>query len=213
MTPFKFNHASVTLAGTSINVEAVTLSGDNGLDTDRRYHAAEPLEAELRTYEGSMDVETDWAALLEATGRLRAEQGGWTVDAAEPTDDDWWAQLAAGSFPAELAADLAQRMERLAADLLGDDPRVAAEAAMSAQRLIDLDDPADAASPTGIAVALTMGHATMPVEDAAQLLGLSRRRVEQLAQAGVLERTGWGRVSRASVARRLRDRRGTGRLG
>lgn len=59
--PLKFNHGSLTVAGTAVPVKAVTLSGDNGLDTDRRFlgdqNPALALEADLRTYDGSFDAE------------------------------------------------------------------------------------------------------------------------------------------------------------
>jgi hypothetical protein len=59
--PFKFNHIGVTVGGSPVNVKGLTLSGDNGLNADRRFlndeHIKEPLEADLRTYEGTLDVE------------------------------------------------------------------------------------------------------------------------------------------------------------
>lgn len=66
--PLKFNHGTVTIGGTAVNVKAATISGDNGLADDRRFigdqNIAEPLEADLRTYEGTLDLEftdlTEW---------------------------------------------------------------------------------------------------------------------------------------------------------
>ena len=66
--PLKFNHGTITIGGTAVNVKAATLSGDNGLADDRRFigdqNIAEPLEADLRTYEGTLDLEftdlTEW---------------------------------------------------------------------------------------------------------------------------------------------------------
>lgn len=59
--PFKFNHASVKIGGTAAKVKGLTLSGDNGLDDDRRFLGGqtidEPLEAAIRTYEGSLEME------------------------------------------------------------------------------------------------------------------------------------------------------------
>lgn len=59
--PFKFNHGAVTIGGSSANVRSLTLSGDNGLADDRRFIGSqtisEPLEAGLRTVDGSMEVE------------------------------------------------------------------------------------------------------------------------------------------------------------
>ena len=59
--PLKFNHAAITIGGSSVNVNSLSISGDNGLNTDRRYlgtqYVAEPLEAGLRNYSGTLDVE------------------------------------------------------------------------------------------------------------------------------------------------------------
>lgn len=50
-----------TIGGSATNVKTFTLSGDNGLDTDRRFLGsalpAQPLEAERRTYEGELGLE------------------------------------------------------------------------------------------------------------------------------------------------------------
>lgn len=58
---FTFVGASVTLAGSAFKVNNLTLSGDNGLDTDRRFlgqrHIDEPLEADLRNYSGTLETE------------------------------------------------------------------------------------------------------------------------------------------------------------
>lgn len=60
-TPFTFKHASATVAGAAANVKKLSLKGSNGLDTDRRFigseYRAEPLEAELREYSGTLDLE------------------------------------------------------------------------------------------------------------------------------------------------------------
>lgn len=60
-TPFTFKHASATIAGSAANVKSLTLSGSNGLDTDRRFIGsalmAQPLEAELREYSGTVELE------------------------------------------------------------------------------------------------------------------------------------------------------------
>jgi len=59
--PFKFNHASVTIAAGSAAVRGFTLSGDNALDTDRRDIGSQtiktPLEMGLRTVSGSLEME------------------------------------------------------------------------------------------------------------------------------------------------------------
>ena len=60
-TPFTFKHASATVAGGAANVKKLTIQGSNGLDGDRRFigsaYRAEPLEAELREYSGTVDLE------------------------------------------------------------------------------------------------------------------------------------------------------------
>ncbi len=59
--PLHFDHAAVSLAGSPVLVKSFTLAGDNGLDAGRRFLGddliAEPLEAGLRTYDGTLDVE------------------------------------------------------------------------------------------------------------------------------------------------------------
>lgn len=60
-TPFTFKHASATIAGSAANIKKLSLKGSNGLDGDRRFigseYRAEPLEAELREYSGTADLE------------------------------------------------------------------------------------------------------------------------------------------------------------
>ena len=92
--------------------------------------------------------------------------------------------------------------ERLARQVCDPDPRVAAQAVIDLARLVDLDDPACVASPLGVAVAATGVCGEVGATGAARLLGVSRARVYQLIDAGVLERRGGG-VSRLSIARRL----------
>jgi hypothetical protein len=59
--PLKFNHASVTLGGSAVNVKSLTLSGNNMLDDSRRFlgsqYISEPLEMGLREYTGSLEIE------------------------------------------------------------------------------------------------------------------------------------------------------------
>jgi hypothetical protein len=59
--PLKFNHGSVTIGGTAVPVKAASLKGDNGLADDRRFigdqNISEPLEAERRVYDGTLDLE------------------------------------------------------------------------------------------------------------------------------------------------------------
>jgi hypothetical protein len=73
--PLHFRHASVSIDGDPVAVKSFTISGDNGLDADRRFLGdptiSEPLEAALRTYSGSLDVEwtdpSQYAAYVGAT--------------------------------------------------------------------------------------------------------------------------------------------------
>lgn len=66
--PLKFNHGTVTVGGSSVSVMSASVSGDNGLADDRRFigsqSISEPLEADLRTYEGELELEftdlTEW---------------------------------------------------------------------------------------------------------------------------------------------------------
>ena len=59
--PLKFNHASVTIGGSSVNVKSLNISGNNGLDDSRRFlgnqRISEPLEANLREYTGTVELE------------------------------------------------------------------------------------------------------------------------------------------------------------
>lgn len=63
LIPVHFRHAVISVAGSSRSVKSITLSGDNGLDVERRFLGtdtiAQPLEATKRTYEGTMEVEFD----------------------------------------------------------------------------------------------------------------------------------------------------------
>lgn len=60
-TPFTFKHASATVAGGAANIKKLSLKGSNGLDGDRRFIGSEfrvePLEADLREYTGTLDLE------------------------------------------------------------------------------------------------------------------------------------------------------------
>lgn len=59
--PLKFNHAAITLGGSSENVKSLSVSGNNTLNSDRRFlgsqFISEPLEAGLREYSGTLEVE------------------------------------------------------------------------------------------------------------------------------------------------------------
>ena len=59
--PLKFNHAAVTIGGVSVAAKSLTISGNNGLDDARRFlgnqRISEPLEANLREYTGTIELE------------------------------------------------------------------------------------------------------------------------------------------------------------
>jgi hypothetical protein len=59
--PLKFNHAAVTIGGASVNAKSLTIAGNNGLDDARRFlgnqRISEPLEANLREYSGTIELE------------------------------------------------------------------------------------------------------------------------------------------------------------
>lgn len=101
-----------------------------------------------------------------------------------------------------------ERAETYAANLTGARP-AAARAAKDLAQLVDLDDVDDAASPLGIAIGLTRPDAVTQAF-AAAVLGISRARVNVLANAGrlrIIETDDGGRmVARADVAARLAAR-------
>lgn len=59
--PLKFNHAAISIGGSSVNAKSLTISGNNGLDDSRRFlgnqRISEPLESGLREYSGSLELE------------------------------------------------------------------------------------------------------------------------------------------------------------
>lgn len=59
--PVKFTYGSATFGGVALPVKSITLSGDNGLADDRRFlgsrYVLEPIEQDLRTYDGNMELE------------------------------------------------------------------------------------------------------------------------------------------------------------
>ena len=61
LKPVKFQQGSITIGGSAVKVKGGNLSGKNGLDTDRFFmgqdYIDEPLEAELREYTSTLDVE------------------------------------------------------------------------------------------------------------------------------------------------------------
>jgi hypothetical protein len=77
IAPMVFTGGSVTIGGSSVSAKGFTLSGDNALDADRRFlgsgQTAEPLEAGLRTYEGTVDLEfSDLTQYARFTGGTEA---------------------------------------------------------------------------------------------------------------------------------------------
>lgn len=118
--------------------------------------------------------------------------------------------LGADLIPAgpALVDRVAGRAARLAAAITSDDRKARAAAAAALGQLVDLDDPADAGTPLGIAVGLTATDA-VPQVHAAEVLGVSRARVSVLVNGGRLDLVdvdGVRWVTRASVAARLDDR-------
>lgn len=60
--PVKFNHLTTgTIGGAAVNIKSLSITGDNALDTDRRFlgsqNILEPLEAGIREYTGTIGVE------------------------------------------------------------------------------------------------------------------------------------------------------------
>lgn len=59
--PLKFNHAAITVGGSSVNVKNLTISGNNTIDDARRFlgsqNIAEPREIGLREYTGNLEIE------------------------------------------------------------------------------------------------------------------------------------------------------------
>lgn len=56
-TPFKFNHAAVTVAGSSVDVTELTISGANALKTDRRFLGSQFAAKALREGRREFTVE------------------------------------------------------------------------------------------------------------------------------------------------------------
>jgi len=84
--PFKFTHGTVEIANSPANVKAITISGENALNTDRRYIGtqviAEPIEEDRREYTGSMTLDFDsmtaydlWRAHTETEVELQLDAG------------------------------------------------------------------------------------------------------------------------------------------
>jgi len=114
--------------------------------------------------------------------------------------------LDAGDAIAALHAQIDGHAATLVDELVGDDPITAEVVAERVARLVDLDDVDDARSPLGITLGLTRDD---PVSQAwaADVLGVSRARVNALVNAGklalVVDADGTRCVTRSSVAARL----------
>lgn len=97
LLPYKFNHGTVSIGGSSVPVKGITIAGDNALDTERRFVGSEtisqPLEAGLRGITGTLDVEftdltqtnrylngDEFAIVLTLTGSASASST-WTLNA------------------------------------------------------------------------------------------------------------------------------------
>lgn len=110
--------------------------------------------------------------------------------------------------PRALKLRIHDRAQQYAAQLDDSDPEMVAGTACDLRRcgLIDLDNPADAASPLGILIGLTATDSVTQAS-ATRILGYRyRSRVTRLLAAGLLTTSGPGRrprVTRASVAERL----------
>jgi hypothetical protein len=114
-----------------------------------------------------------------------------------------------------LRARVAEQSRVWAAALLGEDET---QAALTAGRLVAALYPSDGpfdppaawwATPFGRAVALRIGHPsaqTVPVVQAAAMLGITRQGVHDLANRGRLERDADGRITVSSVRARLAAR-------
>lgn len=65
LIPLSFNHGTLSIAGSTVgSITSATVSGDNGLATERRFFSAagliaEPIENELRVYSGTFESEFD----------------------------------------------------------------------------------------------------------------------------------------------------------
>jgi hypothetical protein len=104
-----------------------------------------------------------------------------------------------------MAQSLLTVSDQLAAQLVGCDPNEAAQTAIDLADMVDLDDPQDAASPLGIAVALTFEGVAITQAHAARLLGCSRQRVSALRAEGKLTGPDSSHVWRHVVAQRMAD--------
>lgn len=67
LKPFRFTHGTLSLGGSAFKVKGATISGENALDTDRRFLGTdvidEPIDNGLRTYGGNLTAEfTDLTA-------------------------------------------------------------------------------------------------------------------------------------------------------
>jgi hypothetical protein len=131
-----------------------------------------------------------------------------TDDIADRLDRDLFTLtglLGGGDLYGRLLGLVRPAAEVLAAELEGQDRRVAAQTAIDLASLIDLDDIDDAVSPLGLACMLTFEHKDISQARAARLLGVTPQRVTALLDKGRLERCGTA-VNATSVARLIAER-------
>ena len=63
LKPLSYSHGAITIAGTAVgNIKSATVSGDNGMDTERRFFnaggkIAQPIQNALRTYSATFETE------------------------------------------------------------------------------------------------------------------------------------------------------------
>lgn len=124
----------------------------------------------------------------------------------------WWSGWCGVDEHLVVALALPARAAVAAAQLVGDDERVAAATAADVVgALWGVEDPPDEwwRTPLGRACARTWWRddETVTRSEASKLLGVSRERVRQLVVAGTLDRHPDGGVLRSSVMRRLSGER------
>lgn len=86
--PLKYNHGTITVAGTTIPVKELSLKGDNGLADDRRFlgsqYISQPLEADLRTYDGQLTCE--FTDLVLYRRFINGDEGSLVANFSSGTD-------------------------------------------------------------------------------------------------------------------------------
>ena len=76
-TPFKFNHAAVTVAGSAVEVTDLTIKGTNGLKTDRRFLGSQLAAKALR--EGRREFTVELGQEFRDLGAINALKNGTEV--------------------------------------------------------------------------------------------------------------------------------------